>query len=143
MGFLITLILLIVIGIAIAIILDKYFYMWNYTGWHVTAIMLIVVPIIILFACGVQALTVDSERIEKTQEYEELLVYTEFVENHADDPGVHLIHEAKIAKWNRQYENYEAKRNHPYWGLLFFPNIYRDCSTIEFDSMIDNQYRFD
>ena len=140
MGFLITLILLIVTGFVLAFILDKYFYMWDYTAWHVTAIILIVLPVIVLIASGAQALTVDSERIEKTQEYEELLVYTEFVENHADDPGVHLIHEAKVMKWNRQYENYEAKRNHPYWGLLFFPNIYRDCSTIEFNSILDNSF---
>ena len=138
MGFLITLFLLIIVGIAIAIILDKYCYLWDYTFWQVIAIVLIIVPIIILFACGVQALTVDSERMEKTQEYEELVVYTEFVENHANDPGIHFIHRAKVKEWNRQYESYEAKRNNPYWGLLFFPNIYRDCSTIEFNSMIDN-----
>ena len=140
MGFLITLIVLMVIGIAIIFILDKYFYLWEHTAWQVIAIVLVVAPIVIFLVSGAQVLTVDSERIEKTQEYEELLVYTEFVENHADDPGVHLIHEAKVMKWNRQYENYEAKRNHPYWGLLFFPNIYRDCSTIEFNSILDNSF---
>ena len=140
MGFFITLILLIAIGFTIIFILDRYFYLWEHTAWQVIAIVLVIVPIVILLACGVQALTVDSERIEKTQEYEELLVYTEFVENHANDPGVHLIHEAKVMEWNRQYENYEAKRNHPYWGLLFFPNIYRDCSTIEFNSILDNSF---
>ena len=138
MGFLITLIVLIIIGFTTIFILDKYFYLWDYTAWQAIAITLIFLPIIILFACGVQALTVDSDRIEKTQEYEELLVYTEFVENHANDPGVHLIHQTKVMEWNRQYENYETMRNNPYWGLLLCPNIYRDCSTIEFDSILDN-----
>jgi hypothetical protein len=136
MGLLITLICLIVIGVILAIIIDKCFWYDN-TLLQALAIVLIVVPLIVLLAFGVQNLAVDADRIEKTQEYEELMVYTEFVEEYTDDPGLHLIHKAKIVEWNRQYERYEANRNHPYWGLLVYPNIYRDCSAIEFDSIID------
>ena len=142
MGFLITLICLIVVGVIIAFIIEKCWWFDSYL-LQALATIFIIVPFVVLLAFGIQNLTVDAERIEKTKEYEELLVYTEFVEKHTDDPGVHLIHEAKVMEWNRQYENYEAKRNHPYWGLLAYPNIYRDCSIIEFDSIIDNQYHFD
>lgn len=137
MGLLITLICLIVVGVILAIIIDKFFW-YSSTALQALATVIIVVPLIVLLAFGVQNLAVDADRIEKTQEYEELMVYTEFVENHTDDPGIHLIHTAKVMEWNRQYERYEANRNHPYWGLLIYPNIYRDCSIIEFDSIIDN-----
>lgn len=137
MGFLITLSCLVVVGVVLAIIIDKVFW-YNDTTWlQVLAAVLIVVPSVLVLAFSAQNLAVNEDRIEKTQEYEELMVYTEFVENHTDDPGIHLIHKAKVAEWNRQYERYEAHRNHPYWGLLLYPNIYRDCSTIEFDSIID------
>lgn len=129
MGLLITCIIAIVIGIFILIGLSYGIIRGNDIIIGV-ALILVIMSTILLILSGVAALSVESDRAAKYAEFESIIMYNTVVEE-SNDMELKWRHQGRVDEWNENMRNYEKSRDNWFFGLMFCPNIYKDCQIIE------------
>ena len=87
--------------------------------------------LIILISCAWGSLTIDGEREATRQEYESITMYNTVVEQ-SYNAELRQYHQERVQEWNEKYTEYEKERKNIFLGLLFRPNIYKDCNLIDF-----------